>query len=688
MQRSTFYFNMKWQFIIRTACYGLSAFSGSLQAQHIDSLKDRIPVRTLLLREVSVTPAKDITEAARDVRQNNLQELTDKILEYTPGINMVRRGNFAMEPSLRSLSGGQITMSIDGMRIFGACTDKMDPISAYVEPNNLKSFSVSYNPGANSGGSGIGGGIDFKLKQPSFSDVEKWSGRLGSGFETNGAALQTLGGLEYSSSDIAFQINGIFRRSGNYTASGGREIHFSQYRKWNGSASVIYKTQESGYLKADYLQDEGYDIGYPALTMDVAFAKARIAALSYVWNSKQGRVRWENKGYYNYIDHAMDDTRRPVETVAMHMDMPGTSTTFGAFSSLDLHVNDNHHIKAQVDGYHNRLWATMTMYPSNASAMFMYTLANPVRTDVGIHISDAISLDDKLTFTPSARIAYMRDNISGKEAKEQLSGIFPGDLSRNRLVTNLSLDASFQPDPQWLLNASIARGGRAASLQEAYAFYIYNRLDAYDYLGNPDLNQESAINLSLGSSYRNKNLEVSANVFRYFIKDYIAGAILHGYSTMTIGASGVKQYVNIPSARLYGGEFALKWIPVEKLILTSLNTFTRGSDEDNFALPLIAPFKTINSVDYNWHKNFFRLEAVTHAKQKHVSFLRYGESPTAASTIFNCHLGKQISLTKLSKLKINVSMENIFDEHYYQHLDIMKIARPGRNFSCRMTVLF
>lgn len=688
MQPSTFCFNMKRQVIIRTAFCGLSAISLSLQAQHTDSLESRLPVRTLLLNEVSVNPAKDITEAARNVRQNNLQELTDKVLEYTPGINMIRRGNFAMEPSLRSLSGGQITMSIDGMRIFGACTDKMDPISSYVEPNNLESFSVSYDPGANTGGSGIGGGIDFRLKQPAFSDIPRWSGRIGTGFETNGVALQTLGGLEYSSADIAFQANGIFRRSGNYNSSGGREILFSQYHKWNGSASLMVRTRESAYLKADYLQDEGYDIGYPALTMDVAFAKARIAALSYVWNSKQGRVRWETKGYYNYIDHAMDDTQRPAETVAMHMDMPGTSTTFGGFSSLDLHLSDSHHLKVQVDGYHNKLWATMTMYPPNASAMFMYTLANPMRTDAGIHISDAISLNDKLTLTPSARLEYMHDEISGREAKEQLSGIFSGDLSRNRLITNLSLGASFQVDQKWFLNASIARGGRAASLQEAYAFYIYNRLDAFDYLGNPDLSQESSINLSLGSSYRNETLEASANVFGYFINDYIAGSILDGYSTMTIGASGVKQYVNIPSARLYGGELALKWKLAERLILTSLNTFTRGNDNEGFALPLVAPFKTINSVDYNLQKTFFRIEGVTNAKQKHVNALRYGETPTAASTVFNCHLGKQIALSKLSRLKINVSVENIFDEHYFQHLDIMKVARPGRNFTCRMTVLF
>lgn len=677
---------MKGKQLFWTAFCWLSTFN-LLHAQHADSIEPA-SVRTLLLNEVSVSSTKSITDDNKNIRQNTLQELTDKILEYTPGINMIRRGNFAMEPTLRSLSNAQITVSIDGMRIFGACTDKMDPVSSYIEPNNLESFSVSYDPGANAAGSSIGGGIDFRLKQPFFSEAAKWSGRIGSGFETNGAAVQTLAGLDYSSADLAFQVNGIFRRSDNYSSASGTEISFSQYRKWNGSASLMVRAGEQGYLKADYLQDEGYDIGYPALTMDVAFAKAKIAALSYVRENEHGSVRWENKGYYNYIDHAMDDTRRPPESVAMHMDMPGTSMTFGAFSALDLHLSNKHHLKLQLDGYHNKLRSTMTMYPPDASPMFMYTLANPARSSLGLQASEIITLNDKLKLEPSARIDYMHDAIQGMEAKEQLSGMFPGDLSRTRHIINLSIATKFQANAHWLLNASISRASRAASLQEAYAFYIYNRLDAYDYIGNPDLSVESSINIQIGSSYRKGTMEASANGFSYFIKDYIAGTVLDGYSTMTIGAAGVKQYKNLPSAHLYGFELALKWRPAKPLVLTSLNTFTRGSDNDGHSLPLVAPFKTVNSGDLNLPAVFLRIESISNGRQKEVSTQRYGETETPASTILNFYIGKQLDLPGRAKLKLNAGLENVLDEHYFQHLDVLKIARPGRNLTFRTTIFF
>lgn len=686
MRRLIFCFKMRTRALISTVICWLPFICISY-AQPVDSASRHLPSRTLLLNEVLIRPEKDIYEAAKDTRQKSLQELTDKILEYTPGISMIRRGNFAMEPTIRSLNSGQITTTIDGMRVFGACTDKMDPVSSYVEPNNLESISVSYDPGLSTGGSSLGGGINFRLKEPSFRETPRWSGRIGTGFESNGAAVQTLGGLDYGRADLAFQINGIFRRSDNYKAAGGQEIGFSQYRKWNGSASVMSRLGRTGILKASYLQDEGRDIGYPALTMDVSFAKARIASLSYLYANQQGTIQWETKAYYNSIDHAMDDTKRPPETVSMHMDMPGTSTTSGGLSTLDLHLNDQHHMNIKVDGYQNKLSASMTMYPPDGSPMFMYTLASPVRSSIGVYVSDVLSLGERTSLTPSARLEYYHDDICGEEAREQLSGMFPGDLSRRGLISNLSMALGFKPDAHWLLNASIARGGRAASLQEAYAFYIYNRLDAYDYIGNPDLSGESSVNLSINSSYRNEKIEVSANLFRYFIKDYIAGSILGGYSTMTIGANGVKQYINLPSARLYGGEVAFKWRAGGGLVVTSLNTFTRGADGDGLALPMIAPFKTVNTIDYSLKKSILRIEGVTNTSQKHVSTSRYGETATPASTILNFYIGKQFGLSSLQALKINLGIENILDEHYYQHLDIQKIARPGRNLTCRMTVL-
>ncbi|WP_069658375.1 TonB-dependent receptor [Arcticibacter eurypsychrophilus] len=671
---------------ILSYCCALAIYTAS--AQQTDSLPGLKIDRTLLLKEVTIQPEKGISQSYQDQQRSNLQVLTDKILESTPGINMIRRGNFAMEPTIRSLNNGQITMTIDGMRIFGACTDRMDPISSYVEPNNLESLSFSVNPGGASYGSSIGGGINFKLKSPSFTSEKKVSGSAGLGFESNGQAYQSLAGIEYSAPNFAIQANGIFRRSGNYTAGNVEEISFSQYRKWNGNVSALFKTSEHTYLKTDYIQDEGFDIGYPALTMDVSFAKAKIGALSYVYFHPEKNIYWETKAYYNYINHAMDDTKRPKETVPMHMDMPGTSRTMGAYSALTYQPTLKHHIKARLDGFNNQLSAEMTMYPDDGAAMFMYTLPDLARTDIGLNLSDDISLNDQFNLQIGGRFDYAHDYIFSEVGKEQLSGMFVGDLSRNRFITNLNLELGYTLSHAWKFSAEVARAARSSTLQEGYSFYIYNRLDGYDYIGNPDLKQETSTNVNLSTRFHSARFVAEVSGFGYFFKNYITGSLLQGYSVMTIGANGVKHYVSLPSAKLVGAELALKWSPLDNLILTSLNTYARGSDNQGNGLPMIAPLKTVNAILYNFKQVSLQAESISYAAQNNVNTAIYGETSTPSSTILNLSVSKEFKFKGSPVLRANAGVDNLLDREYVQHLDIMKIARPGRNFLFRMTALF
>lgn len=658
-------------------------------AQQTDSLGSSGILKSLLLKEVKIQPDKSISRSNEELQQGGLQSLTDHILERNPRISMIRRGNFAMEPSIRSLSGGRITMTIDGMRMFGACTDRMDPISSYIEPTNLESVSVRFNPGDDSHGSSIGGGINFKLKEPKFTEEGRLNGMIGSGFESNGSAVQMLAGIEYSNSGFALQANGIYRRSGNYDAGRGKEILFSQYRKWNGNISVKVKAGEGSYIKADYIQDEGHDIGYPALTMDVSFAKAKIASLAYTKNDRVSGTVWETKMYYNYIDHAMDDTKRPAELVPMHMDMPGTSRTFGAFSSLSFKVDKRHYFKLQLDGFNNKLSAEMTMYPDNATPMFMYTLPDPARTGIGVDFSDKVFLNNHMSVKIGGRLEYVQDYLFTKEGKDQISGMFDGDILRQRWMKNMNIQGSFHVSPTLDFSAQIAVGARAPTLQEEYSFYIYDRLDGYDYIGNPHLKQEKSLNLDLGANFHNTKFGAEANVFSYFIRDYVIGSMLTGYSTMTIGANGVKQFTNIPSAKLYGAGLALRWSPFPALSFTSTNTYTKGTDNRANALPLIAPLKSINTVFYQTgRKTMFHVESITNARQDHVDAMLYGETPTMGSTILNLGVSRNLLFPRMKVLKVTAGVTNVFDSQYSQHLDIMKVLRPGRNGFLRMTLLF
>ena len=66
----------------------------------------------------------------------------DEFLASSDNISFIKRGAYAWEPLLNNMSTERSTITIDGMHVFGACTDKMDPITSYVESNNLSTIDI------------------------------------------------------------------------------------------------------------------------------------------------------------------------------------------------------------------------------------------------------------------------------------------------------------------------------------------------------------------------------------------------------------------------------------------------------------------------------------------------------------------------------------------------------------------
>lgn len=125
-------------------------------------------------------------------KQSKPLSTLEEYLEQTSRVSMVKRGNYAWEPMVNSMSSERLDVTIDGMHIFGACTDKMDPITSYVDVSNLSEISVS------SGAAGrgirahtIGGAIDLSRTKHDFCNPG-WSGSVDMGYESN-ANLFTAG---------------------------------------------------------------------------------------------------------------------------------------------------------------------------------------------------------------------------------------------------------------------------------------------------------------------------------------------------------------------------------------------------------------------------------------------------------------------------------------------------------------
>ena len=141
----------------------------------------------------------------------------------------------------------------------------------------------------------------------------------------------------------------MFRGAENYIDGNGQEVLFSQFRKFNISATSGFSFDENKLLEGSIIYDKATNVGYPALPMDVSLAQALITSLKFEYLPKSSKIEnWETKIYYNTITHKMDDTKRP--SVPIHMDMPGWSDTFGFYSKIK-GVFNNHHFIADLNSF-------------------------------------------------------------------------------------------------------------------------------------------------------------------------------------------------------------------------------------------------------------------------------------------------------------------------------------------------
>ncbi len=334
-------------------CISVSQFYA--QQTPVDSLK------LIHLNEVVVISAGKQLDHQK---QRKPLSTLDEFLESSRSINMVKRGAYAWEPTMNDMASERLAVTIDGMQIFGACTDKMDPITSYVDVSNLSEAQIGSGQQGAVFGNTIGGGINLKLDKSNFKPTG-WNGSLETAFESNNSMRVFGGELNYSDEKFYLNTDAIYRKADNYSDGGDREVKFSQFEKYNFSVNSGYKLAATKSISATLIYDEANDVGYPALTMDVSLARAVIGSFSFNQDTLFSNFsNWESKVYYNKIKHTMDDTKRP--DVPIHMDMPGWSETAGFYTQANFN-KEKHHFFFKWDGFYNKSYAEMTMYPTNSN---------------------------------------------------------------------------------------------------------------------------------------------------------------------------------------------------------------------------------------------------------------------------------------------------------------------------------
>ena len=622
-----------------------------------------------------------VSEAGRGRKRSVKGQVAsiDEHLSELKNVSLVRRGSYAWEPVVNNMQTERLSTTIDGMKIFYACTDKMDPVTSYVESGNLQSISLNSGLDGNPQATGnIGGSLDLKLRKAGF-DNDPFHASASAGHEWNGHVQVYGADAALSSHRTYLNAGAFYRHADNYQVGGGDELQFSQFQKVNVFTNAGLRLTEKDMVEATFIFDRATDVGYPALNMDVAKAEGLITSLSYKHLFR--KASWETKVYYNHITHEMDDTTRP--NVAIHMDMPGDSWTAGIYSLLTTSLKQ-HDLALNYDLYYNRLFADMTMYPGGAAPMYMVTWPDVGTLNTGVAVTDNVSIARNQSLRLSAKVAWQQQKLNNEEGYHALRVFFPGMTDAYHQTTG-RIAANYQLSiVNCQFNLGAGWGSRAPTVTEAYGYYLNNTFDQYDYIGNPSLKNESAVELNGAVKWHpteRVNVTLDGNVFLF--SNYIIGQFETRLSPMTVDAEGVKVYGNISHATIANISLSWDWQISEHLQWNKKVSYSSGRDADGDPLPLISPISWQS--DWIYQHRRFQAQATIKGNARQSNYgEKYGETAAKAWTILNLSAQYQFSVLS-SQLSIRFGVENLFDKQYATYADWNHIPQKGRNIYMNLT---
>ncbi len=601
-------------------------------------------------------------------------ESTEAFIERLDGVSMIKRANYAWEPTIRGMSAGRISVLIDDVKMVPACVDRMDPVTSYVETENLEKVEVSRGNFDLGNGNRPGGSLNLVTSRPGFD--RGYFGRIDLGVQHNAAVHKYHFNTGYSNERTAVQTSIAFRDAGDFREGGGSTLSGSGYRKINLKLDADHKFSIDRTGRFTYIGDLAADIGYPALIMDTREARLQLFSYDYEWKQPAGSVSsLRIKPYHTRVDHWMDDYDRDVTSrdvmPDMYMPMFGYTRTTGLLINSVMYRDAN-----LLDlGLHlHRLdaFADMLMEPLDASESDMYLLnVGDVRLDNSYVSAEYSWLPaGSWSFSGGISVELSDRSLRKKTAAGLFRAEYPG-ISTDRLWSTLSgsISVNYTHSDLFAVVARLSDGRRLPSHLEHYGYYIYNPADDHFYHGNPGLTPERStqaeVNAMVSTSNRRAGVE-SALYFNY-LQDYIDGGPASG---------NFRRYMNYGSAVMAGGELSVFVEPLENLRFATGGSYVHAENlELQEPLPMIPPLESFAEVTGQTGPFYLHTRIRLVAGQSRVADRSTLEVPSKG--FFVADIEGRYRL--FNRFDLHSGVRNLFDTWYREHTTPGQMAAPGRD---------
>ncbi|WP_228743374.1 TonB-dependent receptor domain-containing protein [Marinobacter sp. F4218] len=607
-------------------------------------------------------------------------------LANEPSVSLSRMGGRGLEPVVRGQGQERVDVLLDGIRVEGACPNRMDPPTSRLSAALAPGLEVRTSNRTLRWGAIAGGQVIATTPDPDFGE-SLTTGHLTAGGADNGNGRLVNGSAAIGNDRGWFRVAGGHDEADDYEDGDGNEVR-SAYRNTEGRMDAAWKADNGLFLKGLVSRQEERDVKYAGSGMDAPKTDTDIARLELGAPVADGD--WKLLAWSADVDHIMDNfSLRPAtmnmltvsETrtrgVRLTLDQnPGTQTNWAIGTDIETNNWDAERLGGPgLDTLTSVLWPDVDRDRFGVFAEAFQRLTPAMQVGAGVRY-DRVAMDadaaDKtfgsgmMAMSAAGIYRALYDTANTKATDDNVSGFITGDW---RFSSRQSLE----------VNAS--RSVRSPGVTERY-IASWSMMPAMRWVGNPALDTEKHHKLEVALPGQGSGWRWRPAVWMDQVDDYVL---------RTRNGDQVSIYRNI-DARLLGVEAELGWSNGTWRSNSALAAVRGENRDDDQALPQIPPLQFVQTVGWQYRGHQLTLEWVVARRQDRVDL---ASGLDAATSPGHGVLNLSGSHAMTDYLTLSWAMDNLLDKTWARHVsrantdpfspEAVRVNEPGRTLRAALT---
>lgn len=573
------------------------------------------------------------------------------LLKSVPNMSVIRKGGTSGDPLFRGLGGSRLSIQADDQFIYGGCSNRMDPPTAYIFPTNYDKVVVTKGPQSVTQGVGlVSGSVHFVRKEPDFSKDNislNTSYTVGSS-DRHDAMVEGSIGNQY----LYTRFNAGYNKSDDYKDGAGNKLH-SFYERNNQMLQVGVTPTANTDVALTYERSRG----------EAAYADRMVDGSKFdrdAWNvraTQSNITDWLSEVEFRYgqseIDHIMDNFNlRPALARKALMNPKRKTSTGQLKATLDFNqVNVQVGLDHMRDKHTERTGADYASKPYGPRQSFK-------------HWGAFAEANWQMNDTQNLIAGYRHDQV--KAFYDSYSASDPAYKQKYTLNSGFARFEQKVGDTRYYAGLGVA---------ERYPDY-------WERNRSEDLRPEHNQQIDAGVIWQHGNAEGSVSVFASRVDDFI----------LTGGPALAR---NIDATRL-GGEAEITYRFLPNWNINSSLAYTYGKNKtDNKPLAQTPPLEWKTSL--NWDNGTLSAGALWRVVAKQNRYHQgYGN-------IIGQDLGKSAGFGTLSlnagwrinkNFSLQTGIDNLFNKEYAEFVSrgghasagtqTVRVNEPGRQVWLRV----